>query len=380
MKFIHVSDLHIGKRLGESPLLEEQEAILSAILSAVDDEAPDGILIAGDVYDKSIPSAEAVQLFDDFLVKLANRHLKVFIISGNHDSPERIAFASRIMDATGIHLSPVYSGHVTPTVMEDAHGSLNVYMLPFVKPSHVRRFFENEEIGSYTDAIRVAVNAMQIDTNERNVLVAHQFVTGAEPSQSEELYVGGSENVDACVFDGFDYVALGHIHGAQSCGSARIRYCGTPLKYSFSEVKHQKSLTVVELGKKGTEPVIRTLPLLPIHDMSELRGSFAELTDPIYYEGKDFREHYLRIILTDEEDVPEAMARLRQIYPRVLSLDYDNTRTRRNQSVTGATDADKRSAFELFADFFELQNNMPMTEEQSNYMKELIERIEEELI
>ena len=380
MKFIHVSDLHIGKRLGESPLLEEQEAILSAILSAVDDEAPDGILIAGDVYDKSIPSAEAVQLFDDFLVKLAKRHLKVFIISGNHDSPERIAFASRIMDATGIHLSPVYSGHVTPTVMEDAHGRLNVYMLPFVKPSHVRRFFENEEIGSYTDAIRIAVNAMQIDTNERNVLVAHQFVTGAEPSQSEELYVGGSENVDACVFDGFDYVALGHIHGAQSCGAPHIRYCGTPLKYSFSEVKHQKSLTVVELGKKGTEPVIRTLPLLPIHDMSELRGSFVELTDPIYYEGKDFREHYLRIILTDEEDVPEAMARLRQIYPRVLSLDYDNTRTRRNQSVTGATDADKRSAFELFADFFELQNNMPMTEEQSNYMKELIERIEEELI
>ncbi len=379
MKFIHLSDLHIGKRVNEFSMLEEQEAILAQILTHVDAEAPDGVLIAGDVYDKAVPSAEAVQLFDNFLVELARRHLQVFVISGNHDSPERISFAGRIMDVSGIHLSPVYNGNIVPTVMEDSHGKVNVYMLPFIKPAHVRRWFEDEEINSYTDAVRVAIDAMQIDHTERNVLVAHQFVTGSECCESEEISVGGSENVDASAFAAFDYVALGHIHGAQNCGSDRIRYCGTPLKYSFSEAKHQKSITVLELGAKDSPLCIRTVPLTPIHDMSEIKGTFAELTDPVYYTGNPITDNYLRITLTDENDVPDAVGRLRLIYKNMMHLGYDNTRTRSACELGGVIDAETKSAYAIFAEFYEMQNNTPMSEEQSAYIQTLIEEIEEDL-
>ena len=378
MKFIHLSDLHIGKRVNEFSMLEEQDAILKQILGIIDSEAPEGVLIAGDIYDKSLPSAEAVQLFDSFLCELATRRVQTFIISGNHDSPERIAFGSRIMDASGIHLSPVYNGTVAPVTMEDEHGAVNVYMLPFIKPSHVRRFYEDEDIVSYTDAVRVAIEAMGVDTAERNVLVTHQFVTGATTCESEEISVGGTDNVDAGVFDDFDYVALGHIHGAQNCGSERVRYSGTPLKYSFSEAKHKKSVTVLELGVRG-ELVVREIELIPVHDMSEIKGSFAELTDPIYYTGNPIAEHYLRITLTDEEDIPDAVGRLRMIYKNLMRLDYDNKRTRANNIITGAVDTESKSAYELFAEFFEKQNNAVMSEEQSAYIKDLIEAIEEEM-
>ena len=379
MKFIHLSDLHLGKRVNEFSMLEEQNAILNQILEIIDTEAPNGVLIAGDIYDKSVPSAEAVQLFDGFLCELAKRHLQVFIISGNHDSPERIAFGSRIMDASGIHLSPVYNGTVEPIAMTDEYGTLNVYMLPFIKPGHVRRFYEDEEIVNYTDAMRVALSAMNINTSERNILVTHQFVTGATTCESEEISVGGTDNVDASVFADFDYVALGHVHGAQNCGSERVRYCGTPLKYSFSEAKHQKAVTVVELGVKN-DLTIRTVDLTPVHDMSEIRGTFAELTDPIYYTGNPILENYLRITLTDEEDIPDAIGRLRIIYKNLMRLDYDNKRTRANNIITGTVDAETKSAFELFSEFFEKQNNAPMSNEQSAYMKELIEKIEEEMV
>lgn len=378
MKFIHLSDLHLGKRVNEFSMLEEQDAILNQILGIIDTEAPNGVLIAGDIYDKSVPSAEAVQLFDGFLCELAKRHLQVFIISGNHDSPERIAFGSRIMDASGIHLSPVYNGTVEPITMTDEHGVVNIYMLPFIKPGHVRRFYENEEIISYTDAMRIAIGTMNINTSERNVLVTHQFVTGATTCESEEISVGGTDNVDASVFSDFDYVALGHIHGAQNCGSERVRYCGTPLKYSFSEAKHQKSVTVVELGEKDKFSV-RTIDLTPVHDMSEIKGTFAGLTDPVYYTDNPIIENYLRITLTDEEDIPDAVGRLRMIYKKLMRLDYDNKRTRANNVITGAVDTETKSAYELFAEFFEKQNNTEMSNEQSAYMKELIEKIEEEM-
>ena len=378
MKFIHLSDLHLGKRVNEFSMIEEQDAILKQILNIIDNESPDGILIAGDIYDKSVPSAEAVQLFDGFLCELAKRHLQVFIISGNHDSPERIAFGSRIMDASGIHLSPVYNGNIEPITMQDDCGNVNIYMLPFVKPSHVRRFYEDEDIVTYTDAMRVAISAMNIDTSARNILVTHQFVTGATTCESEEISVGGTDNVDASVFADFDYVALGHIHGAQNCGSERVRYCGTPLKYSFSEAHHQKSVTVIELGAKD-ELSIRTVNLTPLHDMSEISGTFAELTDPIYYTANPITENYLHITLTDEDDIPDAIGRLRIIYKNLMRLDYDNTRTRSHNVILGATDTETKSAYELFAEFFEKQNNIAMSDEQSEYMKNLIEKIEEEL-
>ncbi len=388
MKLLHLSDLHLGKRVNEYSMIEDQEYILKKIIKIVDDERPDGVIIAGDVYDKSVPSAEAVQLFDDFLVSLAKRGAQVFVISGNHDSAERIAFASRIMDASGVHMSPVYSGRVEPICMEDEFGTVNIYLLPFVKPVHVRRFFgcgcgseageiaastEASEITTYTEAIKYAISGMQVDQEQRNVLVTHQFVTGAKRSESEDISVGGSDNVDAGVFDAFDYVALGHLHSPQNCGSEKIRYCGSPLKYSFSEAKDQKSVTVLELYDKGNV-TYRTVDLVPRHDLVELRGTYAELTLKSYYENTSWQEDYTHITLTDEEDIPDAIGKLRTIYHNLMKLDYDNKRTQANAHISAATDVESKSPIELFSDFYEMQNNQKMTDEQDEFMRELIEK------
>ena len=373
MKLIHLSDLHIGKRVNEISMIEDQAYILTQILRIIDGEQPDAVMISGDVYDKSVPSAEAVTLFDDFLCRLAKRNLQVLIISGNHDSPERLAFGNRLMEQSGIHICPVYSGEVTPITLSDEHGSVHFWLLPFIKPAHVKRFFPDEIIESYTDALRTAIEKMDIDTNFRNVLLTHQFVTGAATCDSEEISVGGSDNVDASVFEGFDYVALGHIHGQQNIGSNRIRYCGTPLKYSFSEEHHHKSVTVVELGAKG-ELRLHLQPLTPRHDLRSIRGRFSRLTDKAFYSGTP-ADDYLHVILTDEEDVPEAMGKLRTIYPNILKLSYDNTRTRTNQIIHGAMDVQQKSPLELFGELYALQNNQPMSEDQRSFMQELIESI-----
>lgn len=373
MKLIHLSDLHLGKRVNEYSMLEDQIDILSKILAVIDEEKPDGVLIAGDVYDKSVPSAEAVVLFDEFLTQLAKRELEVFIISGNHDSPERMAFGSRLMDRSGIHLSQVYSGEVTPYTMTDEYGPVQLYMLPFVKPAHVRRFF-GEEIVTYTDAMAAAIEHMELDPAVRNILVTHQFVTGASRSESEEISVGGTDNVDASVFDGFDYVALGHIHSPQNCGSERIRYCGTPLKYSFSEANDKKSVTVVELGEKGSLTV-RTIPLIPKRDMVEIKGSYEEITLKSFYEGTTYQDDYVHITLTDEEDVVDAIGKLRVIYRNLMKLDYDNKRTRSAARVDGAEDVETKSPLQHFASLYELQNNQVMNDEQKTFVEALIEQI-----
>ena len=378
MRLIHLSDLHIGKRVNEVSMLEEQEHILTQILRIIDGEKADAVLIAGDVYDKSVPPAEAVTLFDDFLCRLAERELPVFIISGNHDSPERLAFGSRLLAPGGIHISPVYSGTVTPVTLSDEHGAVNFWLLPFVKPAHVKRFYPDEGIESYTDAIRTAIRHMDVDQSARNVLLTHQFVTGAATCESEELSVGGTDNVDASVFDGFDYVALGHIHGPQNIGSNRIRYCGTPLKYSFSECDHHKSVTVAELGAKG-DLTLRLCPLTPRHDMRQLRGSFAQLTDSASYSGTA-TDDYIQIILTDEEDVPEAVGRLRIIYPNLMKLSYDNTRTRNSQVLDRAADISRKSELELFDELYTKQNNQPMSDEQRAFVQALIEAIKEGMV
>ena len=376
MKIVHLSDLHLGKRVNEFSMLEDQAYILIRILNVLDDVKPDAVIIAGDVYDKSVPSAEAVEVFDDFLWKLAQRRLQVFIISGNHDSAERIAFASRLIDSSGIHLSPVYNGNVAPVSLQDQYGPVNFYMLPFIKPAHVRRFFEDAEINSYTDALRVAIDAMEMNHDQRNVLITHQFVTGASRSESEDISVGGADNVDAAVFDGIDYVALGHIHGPQNIGSDRIRYCGTPLKYSFSEANHTKSVTVVTLAEKG-KLTTETIPLTPKHDMRELRGFYMDLTARQAYEGTA-TDDYLHITLTDEEDIPDVMNKLRVIYPNLMKLEYDNKRTRSGREITGADAPESKSPLELVAEFYELQNGQPMSEEQARYSKEIIEKIWED--
>lgn len=374
MKFIHLSDLHLGKRVNEFSMIEDQDYILKKILEVIDEEKPDSVIIAGDVYDKSVPSAEAVALFDSFLVSLAERNIQVFVISGNHDSAERIAFGSRLMDASGIHLSPVYSGEVSPIEMSDDYGRVNVYMLPFVKPSNVRAFFPEKEISSYTDAVKTAIDRMSVDPSQRNILITHQFVTGAASAGSEELSVGGTDNVAAEVFDGFDYVALGHIHRSQKCGHEYVRYSGTPLKYSFSEAKDQKSVTVVEMKEKGNLE-ISSVPLKPKHDMVEIRGTYNELMLKSFYENTSYRSDYVHITLTDEDDVPDALAKLRVVYKNIMKLDYDNTRTRNNAVLKDIEDVKSKSPFDLFSEFYRTQNGLEMSDEQAETVISLVEKI-----
>lgn len=376
MKLLHLSDLHLGKRVNEYSMLDDQRHILTQILRITQEEVPDAVLIAGDVYDKAVPPAEAIALFDDFLVKLAKQNVQVFVISGNHDSPERIAFGSRLMDAAGIHMSPVYSGEVEPITLTDAFGPVHFWLLPFVKPMHVRRYFSGEETGSYTEALRTAIGHMELDLQTRNVLITHQFVTGASRSDSEEVSVGGTDNVDAAVFEAFDYVALGHIHSPQNCGSEKIRYCGTPLKYSFSEANDRKTVTVVELGTKG-DLTVRTVPLSPLHDMVELKGTYQELMAASFYGNTTWQEDYTHLTLTDEEDIPDAIGKLRTVYHNLMKLDYDNTRTRMNLEITGPDIRENLSPMQLFADFYELQNNQPMSDEQAAFVAALIEKAKE---
>jgi len=374
MKFMHLSDLHIGKRVNEYSMLEDQEYILRKIINITDDKKPDCVIIAGDVYDKAVPSAEAVQLFDDFLVMLSKRNVKVFVISGNHDSPERIAFGGRLMTESGIYMSPVYDGKVNPVTLEDKYGIINVYMLPFVKPAHVRKYHEDEEITSYTDAMRAVISGMNLDKSQRNILITHQFVTGADRTESEEISVGGTDNVDVTVFSDFDYTALGHIHRPQNCKSERVRYCGTPLKYSFSEAGDKKSVTVVDIKEKGNL-MLSTVDLIPMRDMQEIKGKYEDIMLRDFYKDTTYCEDYMHITLTDEEDIPDAVGKLRTVYHNLMRLDYDNLRTRSSGSVEGADVSENKSPFEYFSQFYELQNNQPMTDKQSLFIEKLITEV-----
>ena len=374
MKFLHLSDLHLGKRVNQFSMLEDQTFILKQILAIIDAEKPDAVLIAGDVYDTPQPPVAAVEILDDFLTQLAERKIQTFIISGNHDSPERLSFGARLMKLSGIHIAPVYTGAVEPFMLSDEHGSVAVYMLPFIKPAVVHSVFPDAEIHSYTDAVKIAIDSMHIDTNVRNVLVAHQFVTGASQAGSEELVIGGLDNVESHVFDDFDYVALGHIHGAQKAGKDSIRYCGTPLKYSFSEANDEKSVLVVEIENKGTAQT-RTIPLKPLHDMREIKGSYEELTLKKNYEGQNTQD-YVHITLTDEEDVIDAVAKLRVIYPNLMKLDYDNTRTRSGtQIVENLSEVQTSSPIDLFMEFFKTCNGKDMSDEQKEYVQNKIDKI-----
>ena len=365
MKLIHLSDLHLGKRVNEYSMLEDQEYILKKIINVIDDEKPDGVIIAGDVYDKSIPSAEAVQLFDDFLVQLAKRSLKVFVISGNHDSPERIAFGSRIMDASGIHMSPVYSGDIAPISLEDEFGMVNVYMLPFIKPAHVRRYAENE-ITTYTEAVEYVISKLNIDPANRNVLVTHQFVTGALRSESEEISVGGSDNVDTYVFEPFDYVALGHIHSAQCVGRETIRYAGSPLKYSLNqrEILSEKSVPVITMEEKGKVEVT-LCPLKPMREVRKIKGELKTLI-----ENAVDTEDYIYATLTDEEFQFDAMARLREVYPNIMKMDYDNATTRAMQENETDIGTEEKSFKELVEDFYQLLNGRMPNEKEWKLIEE----------
>ena len=382
MKFLHISDLHFGKKLNEFSLIEDQQFIIYKILQCIDDQKPDALLVAGDVYDKGIPSVEAVKLFDFFLNSLAQKKIPTYIISGNHDSPERMTCGASLMETSGIHFAPVYDGTVCKYELKDKDGTVNIYLLPFIKPAIVRAALElkgksdeAEKIITYDDAIAAAISQMNVDWTKRNVLVAHQFVTGSERCDSEDISVGGSDNISSGLFEKFDYVALGHLHGCQQAGGDNIRYSGSPLKYSFSEVNHKKGGLIVELGKKGELKVDQVL-FEPQHDLRCIKGSYQELTLKKYWEqmGEGIND-YLHITLTDEEDIPEGFSRLQLIYKNLVSLDYDNSRTQKDNLIDAAADVEKTSPLVLFEQFYELQNNQPFSEEQKKFAQALIEDI-----
>lgn len=379
MKLIHLSDLHIGKRVFEFSMLEDQIYILNQITEIVKQEQTDGVILAGDIYDKAVPSAEAVQVFDGFLTGLAQLGQQVFVISGNHDSAERLAFGAELLGGQGVHVSPVYEGKTKKIVMKDSYGEVAIHLLPFVKPAVVRHAIEKSEEGdsimiqTYQDAVREAVRRMDVNQDQRNVLAAHQFVTGAQRCESEELVVGGLDQIDVSLFGEFDYVALGHIHSPQHVGRETVRYCGTPLKYSFSEAGQQKSVTVVELLEKGNIE-IRRIPLQPLRDMRKVKGTYLEVTARPFYEETN-REDYIQVTLTDEEDITDGLQKLRVIYPNLMRLEYDNRRTRENRAVEIADQMESKSELELFGEFYEFQNNQPMSEEQERFVRELMEKI-----
>lgn len=378
MKLIHLADLHLGKQVNGFSMMEDQRYILEEIIRMIRQEEADAVMIAGDVYDKPVPPAEAVSLFDEFLETLAKMGKEVFVISGNHDSAERLAFGSGLMNRSGIHISPVYSGEIQPVTVSDEYGEVNFWLLPFLKPVHVRRFIEDEKeketVKTYDQALQYVLSHLPVDPQIRNILLTHQFITGAKTSDSEDFSVGGIDHVEAEHFRPFDYTALGHIHRPQKAGSETIRYCGSPLKYSFSEADREKSVPVIELGKKG-DISLRLEPLSPLHDMREIRGTYEQVTEKSFYEQKDLQSCYVRVTLTDEEDVPDALGKLRLVYPLLMRLDYDNTRTRIQNEVSGEEAAEVKTPEDLLEDFYRLQNNHDMNERQKHIAKQCIGKV-----
>ena len=373
MKLLHLSDLHLGLKVCEMSMLDEQKYIFEQIFSYLEENPVDAVLLSGDIYDKSIPPVDAVLLFDDILGRLSDMGLTVLIISGNHDSAVRFSFGSRLMDKSGIHFAHPFCAQSSPVVLTDQFGEVCIYMLPFVKPASVRKYFPNKEIDSYSKALKCCIDSMDIDYTKRNVLVAHQFVTGAFRSDSEEVSVGGLDNVDADVFDGIDYVALGHIHGPQKIGRESLRYSGTPLKYSFSECNHKKSLTLVSMEEKGNV-AIEEIPLVPLHDMRVIRGTFAELC--ALPSSANFPcDDYVGITLTDEEEVPNGTEKLRNFFSNLMSVEYDNARTRLNAQIENLDDVTGMSPLELFDMLYEQQNARHLSEVQKDYLVAMIERL-----
>ncbi len=382
MRLFHTGDLHIGKRLFEYSLLEDQAAVLDRMVGLAAEHRPEVFVLSGDIYDKSIPPADAVTLFDDFLTRLSDMGICVLLVSGNHDSPERMEFGSRLLARSGVHLAGSYNGSVKRVSFRDEHGPVHIHLLPFLKPALVMSWFPDETIPTTRDAVRLALSGIELDPDARDVLVAHQFVVSGttEPvrSDSESVFVGGSDQVDASVFDGFDYVALGHLHGPQSIGRDTVRYAGSPYKYSFSEVMHQKSVTMVDLRAKG-DICLTFLPLQPDRDLREIRGPLDALVEAGQAGIKaadQASSDYIRAILTDEGPVFDAVGQLRQVYPNLMRIDFDNSRTQWDATSSGASSGDvaSKSPLELFAEFYESQTGKAPDEEQERVLIDAFEQ------
>ncbi len=378
MKLMHISDLHIGKRVNEFSMLEDQEYILNEIIKIAKDENISGIIIAGDVYDKTVPPIEAVDLADEFLTKLVEENISIYMISGNHDSPERLNFGSRIMEKNNLFICGEYDGDLRKIVIEDEYGKLNIYFLPYIKPSIV-----NNKLGletkTYDESVKEALKVIDIDVESRNILIAHQFVTFGstvpELSDSETKSLGGIDNVDASIFDKFDYVALGHIHKPQKIGREVIRYSGSPLKYSFSECNHKKSVCIVDFKEKNNCE-IKLVPLIPKRDMKHLKTSMEDLKSGNILSSIP-SDTYMHITLTDDEEVIDAISKVREIFKNVMVLDFDNKRNGENLSDTTITSEDlkQKTPKELFVDFFSSQNNVELTESQNEIISNIVNEV-----
>lgn len=377
MKLLHLADLHIGKRVYEYSMLEEQKQALLQAFQMAKEHRVDAVLIAGDVYDKTIPTVEGVKLFDTFLTALKTKQIPVFIISGNHDSAERLSFGRHLFENAEIYMSGTYEEEILKKTLTDEFGEVDIYLLPFLKPQQIEVAEGEEKPKDYTEAIRVALGRLDIDKTKRNILLAHQFVGGGstepERAESETQSVGGLDMVDYRVFDDFDYVAMGHLHGAQHVGRETVRYAGSPVKYSFSEARQIKSATLITMEGKGAEITIEKLPFTPVHDMREIRGTLAQLTSPeILAESNP--QDYMHITLTDEEEIYDVFGKLRAVYPNLMALDFDNSRTRADgAAVLVGTAVKERTTMELFREFFEKQAGTELTPMQEQIMTDIIE-------
>lgn len=376
MKLMHLSDLHLGKRLIDYSLIEDQQYILDQIIDIAERERPDAVLIAGDVYDRAVPPVEAVRLFDGFMDEITRRGIALLIISGNHDSEDRLAYAGRQLRKSGVYISPVYDGKIDRVTLSDAFGDVNFYLMPYVHPENVRRYFEDREIANANDAAAAILGSLGADFGGRNVILSHQFIGGGETSDSERRSVGTLEDVDAALYAGFDYVALGHLHKPQNIGRAdgTMRYSGTPIRYSRSELYTDKSVTMVELGAKG-DVRVRELPLAPLRGMRELKGSFDELMAAGPAPGAE--EDFYFIVLTDAEDIPNAAVRLRETFGHVLELSYDNARTRSEVTADMPENIEEKSPEELLRELFSKQNGVEMSDEALAFVREQMKKIEE---
>lgn len=378
MKFAHIGDLHIGKRVNGFSMLEDQRYILKQIIGVLQENKVDAVLMAGDIYDTPLPPIEAVRLFDEFLTHLVQLRIKIFIISGNHDSADRLAFAARLLEKNNVYIHSVFAGNIQPTTIEDKYGLVNIYMLPFIKPIQIRKIWqeEAEHILTYNDAVHFVIDKMELDKKQRNIIIAHQFITGAATSDSEELSVGGLDNISVDCFADFDYVALGHIHRPQKIIKDNIRYAGSPLKYSFSEASHKKTLPIIEIKEKNNMK-ISFIDLLPQHDLRKIKGLYKNITLKANYENTAIND-YISVTLTDQEEIPDAIGKLRSIYPNIMKIDYDNRRTGINNVVDNANAALQKKPLDLMNEFYKLQNNRDLSSKQCDFAQKIIEEIWEE--
>ena len=372
MKLMHVGDLHLGRSLGDFDLTADQEYMLDQLLEIADEQAADAVLIAGDIYDKAIPSEAATRMLDRFLRDLAERQVSVYMVSGNHDSDERLNYGSSLFESNHIFISAKYDGRLHKQVLKADGDEADIYLLPFVKASQVRHFFPDAKIESYDDAVRAILESADIDGSRNNVLVAHQFVMGKSEdpglSGSESLgtqSVGTVEKIGYDCFDRFDYVALGHIHSPQQVGRREVRYSGSPLKYSLTEVNNEKSVPLITLGGKGRIE-IELVPLSPMRNMRHLKGKIKDLLDSTRVTAP---EDFIYATLTDEEIVSNAMGIFQQVYPNTVKIDYDNSHTRAIEQVDISRVAENRSFSELISDFYRQMYGCEISKEEMDVMR-----------